>query len=82
MDVSTPQGTGAAPGLVYTSKFCAAPGGVYTTGPELSLDLSTLQWLVLVLDSIREIGSSIPLNIYFEILLSVCKKDLRRLSLR
>ena len=29
-------------------------------GPELSLDLSTLQWLVLVLDSIREIGSSIP----------------------
>ncbi len=60
MDVSTPQGTGAAPGLVYSTKGCAAPGGVYATGPELSLDLSTLQWLVLVLDSIREIGSSIP----------------------
>jgi hypothetical protein len=40
-------------------------------GPELSLDLSTHQWLVLVLDSMREIGSSIPRNIYFEILLSV-----------
>jgi hypothetical protein len=40
-------------------------------GPELSLDFSTLQWLVLVLDSIREIGSSIPRNIYFEILLSM-----------
>jgi hypothetical protein len=74
MDVSTPQGAGASPGLVYTSKGCAAPGGVYSTGPELSLDLSTFQWLVLVLDSIREIGSSIPLNIYFEILLSVRKK--------
>ncbi len=74
MDVSTPQGAGAAPGLVYTSKGCAAPGGVFTTEPELSLDVSTLQWLVLVLDSIREIGSSIPLNIYFEILLSVRKK--------
>jgi hypothetical protein len=71
MDVSTPQGAGAAPELVYTTKACAAPGGVYTTVPELSLDLSTLQWLVLVLDSIREIGSSIPRNIYFEILLSV-----------
>ncbi len=59
MDVSTPQGAGAAPGLVYTTEDCAAaPGGVYTTGPELSLDLSTLQW---------EIGSSIPRNIYFEI---------------
>ena len=67
MDVITPQGAGAAPGLVYTSKGCAAPGGVYTTGSELSLDLSTLQWLVLVLDSIREIGSRILLNIYFEI---------------
>ncbi len=40
-------------------------------GPELSLDLFTLQWLVLVLDSVREIGSSITRNIYFEILLSV-----------
>jgi hypothetical protein len=50
---------------------CAAPGGVYTTGPELSLDLFTLQWLVLVLASIREIGSSIHQNIYFEILLIV-----------
>ena len=50
MDVSTPQGAGAAPGLVYTTEGCAAPGSVYTTGPELSLDLSTLQWLVLVLD--------------------------------
>ncbi len=40
-------------------------------GPELSLDVSSLQWLVLVLDSIREIGSSIPRNIYCEILLSV-----------
>ena len=58
MDVSTPQGAGAAPGLVYTTEECAAPGGVYTTGPELSLDLSTLQC---------EIGSSIPRNIYFEI---------------
>ncbi len=67
MDVSTPQGAGAAPGLVYTTKGFAVPGGVYTSGPELSLDLSTLQWLVLVLDSIREIGSSNPLNIYFEI---------------
>jgi hypothetical protein len=63
MDVSTPQGAGAASELVYTTKGCVAPGGVYTTGPELSLDLSTLQWLVLVLDSIREIGSSIPRNI-------------------
>ncbi len=72
---------------------CTAPGGVYTTGPELSLDLSTLQWLVLVLDSIREIGCSIPLSIYFEILQSGCKKrstlaepvlkkGLRRLSVR
>jgi hypothetical protein len=40
-------------------------------GAELSLDLSTLQWLLLVLDRIRDIGSSIPRNIYFEILLSV-----------
>ncbi len=40
MDVSTPQGAGAAPGLVYTTKGCAAPGGDYSTlqGPELSLD--------------------------------------------
>jgi hypothetical protein len=30
--------------------------------------VSTLQWLVLVPDSIREIGSSIPRCIYFEIL--------------
>jgi hypothetical protein len=37
-------------------------------GPELSLDVSTLQRLVLVLDSIREIRSIIPLSIYFEIL--------------
>ncbi len=74
MDVSTPQGAGSAPGLVYTSKGCAAPGCVYTTVPELSLDLSTLLWLVLVLDSIREISSRIPLNIYFEIFLSVRKK--------
>ena len=66
MDVSTPQGAGAAPGLVYPTKGYAAPGGVYTTGP-----VSTLQWFVLVLDSIRKIGSSIPRNIYFEILLSV-----------
>ncbi len=65
MYVSTPQGAGAAPGLVYTTKGCAAPGGVYTTGPELSLDLSTLQH--------KGDGSSIPLNIY-EILLSVRKK--------
>ena len=36
-------------------------------GPKLSLDVSTLQWLVLVLGSIWEIGSSIPRNIYFEI---------------
>ena len=71
MDVSTPHRAGAAPGLVYTSKGCAAPGGVYTTGPELSLNLSILQWFVPVLDSIMEIGSSIPWNIYFEILLSV-----------
>ena len=71
MNVSTPQGAGAAPGLVYTTESCAAPGGVYTTGPELSLDLSTLQWFVLVLGSTREIGSSIPRNIYFEILLSM-----------
>ncbi len=64
MDVSTPQGAGAASELVYTTKGCAAPGGVYTMGPELSLGgLSTLQWLVLVLDSKREIGSSIPRNI-------------------
>ncbi len=93
MDVSTPQGAGAAPGLVSTSKGCATPRVVYTTGPELSLDLSTLQWLVLVLDLIKEIGSSVSLNIYFEILLSVRKKRssqaepalkscLRRLSLR
>jgi hypothetical protein len=82
MDVSTPQGSGAAPGLVYPTKGCTAPGGVYTTRPELSLDLSTLQWFELAVDSIREIGSSIPRNIYFEILLSVCKKDLRRLNLR
>jgi hypothetical protein len=40
-------------------------------GPKLSLDLSTLQWLVLVLDSIREIGRSMTQNIYFEILLSM-----------
>ncbi len=71
MEVSKPQGAGAAPGLVYPAKGCAAPGGVYTTGPELSLHLSTLQWFVLVLDSTREIGSSIPRNIYSEILLSV-----------
>ncbi len=32
MGVSTPQGAGAAPGLVYPTKGCAAPGGVYTTG--------------------------------------------------
>ena len=54
MDVSTPQGAGAAPGLVYPTKGCAAPGGVYTTEP-----VSTLQWFVLVLDSIRKIGSSL-----------------------
>ncbi len=67
MDVSTPQGAGAAPGLVYTTEGCAAPRNVYTTGPELSMDLSTLQWLVLVLGSIWEIDSCIPQNIYFEI---------------
>jgi hypothetical protein len=67
MDVSTPQGAGVANGLVYSTEGCAAPGGVYTTGPELSLDLSTLQWLVLVLGIIWEIGSSIPWNIFFEI---------------
>ncbi len=31
MDVSTPQGAGAAPGLVCTKMGCAAPGGFYTT---------------------------------------------------
>ncbi len=68
----------------HRTKGCAAPGGVYTTRPELSLDLSTrtLQWLVLVLDSIREIGSSILLNIYFEICWVCAKKDLGMLSVR
>jgi hypothetical protein len=32
MDMSTPQGAGAAPGLVYTTKGCAVPGGAYITG--------------------------------------------------
>jgi hypothetical protein len=45
LDVSTPQGAGAAPGLVYTSKGCAAPGGVYTTGPALSLDWTCLHFI-------------------------------------
>jgi hypothetical protein len=62
-------------------------------GPELSLDVSKLQWPVLVLDSIREIVRSIPRSIYFDILLSVrlkgslhtecvLKKGLRMLSER
>jgi hypothetical protein len=67
MDVSTPQGAGAAPGLVYTTVQRAVQLLEVSTlqGAELSLDLSTLQWLVLVLGNIREIGSSIPRNIYF-----------------
>ncbi len=32
VEMSTPQGAGAAPELVYTTKGCAAPGDVYTTG--------------------------------------------------
>ena len=48
MDVSTSQGAVAAPGLVYPTKGCAAPGGVYTTGPELSLDLSTVRYTSVV----------------------------------
>jgi hypothetical protein len=62
MDVSTPQGARTAPGLVYTTKDCAAPTGVYTTGA----------WGVsgcVPLDSIRETRSSTPVHLqYFEIL--------------
>jgi hypothetical protein len=74
MDVSTPQGAGPELHLDLSTLQRAVQLLEMSTlqGPELSLDFSTLQWLVLVqLDSIREIGSSIPRNIYFEILLSV-----------
>jgi hypothetical protein len=64
MDVPTPQGAGAAPGLVYTAEACPSSGGVYTTeeGPELHLDLSTLQRAVQLLELSLD---------YFEILLSI-----------
>jgi len=32
MEMSTPQRAEAAPGLVYTTKGCAAHGGVYIAG--------------------------------------------------
>jgi hypothetical protein len=40
----------AAPGLIYTAEACAVLGPVYTLGPELHLDMSTLQNHVLHLD--------------------------------
>ncbi len=33
---------------VFTTEACAAPGGVYTQGPELQLDVSALQRYVLL----------------------------------
>ncbi len=82
--------TSVASGCVYTTKACAAHRRIFTTKARAE---PTLQWLVLVLDRIREIGSSVSLNICFEILLSVRKKRstqtepalkscLRRLNLR
>jgi|688.fasta_scaffold1878886_1 hypothetical protein len=38
----------------YCTEACAAPGGVYTTGPELLLNVSTLQRHVLY----REVSTS------------------------
>ncbi len=35
---------------MWTTGACTAPGGVYTTGPELHLDVTTLDRIVLHLD--------------------------------
>ena len=71
MDVSTPQGAGAAPGLVYTTKACAAPGLVYTSVACAAPGLVYTSVACAGPGQHKKIGSSIPRNIYFEILLSV-----------
>ncbi len=70
-------------GRVYIMVSCAAPEGVYTQRLVLLLEMSTLQRAVLHLHMDvptpqrpelhldLHLGSSIPRNIYFEILLSV-----------
>jgi hypothetical protein len=69
MDVPTPLGAVAAPGLVYTTKDCTDLGGVHTPGAwAVSGRVYTLEAFVLQ-DSIRETRSNISWYFFFEILM-------------
>jgi hypothetical protein len=46
-----------------TTEVCAAPEGVYTTGPELHLSMSALQRLVLLLEVSTPQGAELHLNV-------------------
>jgi hypothetical protein len=48
---------------VFTTEACAAPGGVYTQGPELQLDVSALQRYVLLLVMSTLQGPDLHLNV-------------------
>ncbi len=48
---------------VFTTEACAAPGGVYTQGPELQLDVSKLQRYVLLLVMSTPQGPELHLNV-------------------
>ncbi len=47
---------------VFTTEACAAPGGVYTQGPELQLDVSAQQRYVLLLVMSTSQGPELHLN--------------------
>jgi hypothetical protein len=48
---------------MYTTETCAALGRVYTLGPELHLDVSTLQISVLHLDVLSQQGPEQHLDV-------------------
>jgi hypothetical protein len=47
---------------VFTTEACAAPGGVYTQGPELQLDVSALKRYVLLVVMTTPQGPELHLN--------------------
>jgi hypothetical protein len=48
---------------VFTTEACAAPGGEYTQGPELQLDVSALQRPMLLLEVFTPPGLELHLNV-------------------
>jgi hypothetical protein len=67
-----------APGLVYPTEACAAPGHVYTLGPELHLDMSDPQGPVLLnVCTLRVRVISFASRVYFSLSLFFIDKQVR-----